>query len=91
MLSGWKTAVPAGPGRTGRSPPREVGATVSSHHPDDPGASQAIPLHAEPSVALRRRRLGRLFYLTGFVVRLSPMTGMLTTVLVIELGDRHML
>ena len=42
-------------------------------------------------MALRCRRLRHIFDLTGFVVRLSSMTGMFTTVLSIELGDRHML
>ena len=40
---------------------------------------------------LGRRRLGRIFYLTGFVVRLPPVTRMFSLGLIVELGDRHML
>src|SRR5690242_5493654 len=40
---------------------------------------------------LGRRRLGRMFYLTGFVVCLPPVTRMFSLGLIVELGDGHML
>src|SRR5262249_26444844 len=36
-------------------------------------------------------RLGRILYLTGFVVRLASMSCMLSLGLIVELGDGHML